>query len=182
MFSFFLRMKKMLNKQSSYRWFETPWRSCSWKPRTRSAAAEKPAYTGSCITNIIATCRKTFSQWERSFLWKLRCHWLKFLRHVAKTLAIQRPGRIAAWHEVCHKYFRILVYMNILIHYLIWNIKLPELRRISLKMISCHGVIGYHSILVSINTNRLILEANLRKKDCLIGVACHIQACFSYWN
>ena len=23
-----------------------------------------------------------FSQWERSFLWKLRCHWLKGLRHL----------------------------------------------------------------------------------------------------
>ena len=48
--------------------------------------------TGPCITNVIATCRKNFSQWERSFLWKLRCHWLKFLRHVAKTLVIQGPG------------------------------------------------------------------------------------------
>ena len=47
---------------------------------------------GFCITNVIATCRKHFSQWERSFLWKLRCHWLKFLRHVAKTLVIQGPG------------------------------------------------------------------------------------------
>ena len=46
----------------------------------------------SCITNVIATCRKNFSQWERSFLWKLRCHWLKFLRRVAKTLVIQ--GRV----------------------------------------------------------------------------------------
>ena len=46
---------------------------------------------GSCITNVIATCRKIFSQWERSFLWKLRCHWLKFLRHVAKRLVIQGP-------------------------------------------------------------------------------------------
>ena len=47
---------------------------------------------GSCITNVIATCHKNFSQWERSFLWKLRCHRLKFLRHVAKTLVIQDPG------------------------------------------------------------------------------------------
>ena len=46
---------------------------------------------GPCITNVIATCRKNFSQWERSFLWKLRCHWLKFLRCVAKTLVIQGP-------------------------------------------------------------------------------------------
>ena len=46
---------------------------------------------GPCITNVIATCRKNFGQWERSFLWKLRCHWLKFLRRVAKTLVIQGP-------------------------------------------------------------------------------------------
>ena len=46
----------------------------------------------SCIINVIATCRKNFSQWESSFLWKLRCHWLKFLRRVAKTLVIQGPG------------------------------------------------------------------------------------------
>ena len=43
---------------------------------------------GPCITNVIATCRKNFSQWERSFLWKLRCHWLKFLWRVA---VIQGP-------------------------------------------------------------------------------------------
>ena len=46
---------------------------------------------GPCITNVIATCRKNFSQWESSFLWKLRYHWLKFLRRVAKTLVIQGP-------------------------------------------------------------------------------------------
>ena len=47
---------------------------------------------GPCITNVIATRRKNFSQWKSSFLWKLRCHWLKFLRRVAKTLVIQGPG------------------------------------------------------------------------------------------
>ena len=36
--------------------------------------------------------RKNFSQWERSFLWKLRCHWLIFLRRVAKTFVIQGPA------------------------------------------------------------------------------------------
>ena len=46
---------------------------------------------GPCITNVIATCRKNFSQWESSFLWKLRYHWLKFLRRVAKTVVIQGP-------------------------------------------------------------------------------------------
>ena len=46
---------------------------------------------GPCITNVISTCRKNFSQWASSFLWKLRCHRLKFLRRVAKTLVIQGP-------------------------------------------------------------------------------------------
>ena len=51
---------------------------------------------GPCITNVIATCRKNFSQWESSFLWKLRYHWLKLLRRVAKMLVIQGPG------SLCH--------------------------------------------------------------------------------
>ena len=54
---------------------------------------------GPCITNVIAICCKNFSQWERSFLWKLRCHWLKFLRRVAKTLVIQGPGHHDASNE-----------------------------------------------------------------------------------
>ena len=58
---------------------------------------------GPCITNVIATCRKNFSQWESSFLWKLRCHWLKFLRPVAKTLVIQGPvlGPQQPWYWLC---------------------------------------------------------------------------------
>ena len=32
------------------------------------------------IINVTATRRKNLSQWERSFLWKLRCHWPKFPR------------------------------------------------------------------------------------------------------
>ena len=34
---------------------------------------------GSCITTATWRCRNNFSQWERSFLGKLRCHWLKEL-------------------------------------------------------------------------------------------------------
>ena len=47
---------------------------------------------GPCITNVFATRRKNLSQWHRSFQRKLLSHWLKFLRHVAKTLVIQGPG------------------------------------------------------------------------------------------
>ena len=57
---------------------------------------------GPCITNVTATCRKNFSQWESSFLWKLRCHWLKFLRRVAKTLVIQGPGLGTLGHVILH--------------------------------------------------------------------------------
>ena len=48
---------------------------------------------GPYITNVIATCRKNFSQWESSFLWKLRYHWLKFLRRVEKNLSNTGPWR-----------------------------------------------------------------------------------------
>ena len=70
--------------------------------------------TGPCITNVIATCRKNFSQWESSFLWKLRCHWLKFLRRVAKMLVIQGP-------ELCHYWFRLWLLCSAII----WTNLLP---------------------------------------------------------
>ena len=35
---------------------------------------------GPCIATAIWRSRTTLSQWERSFHWKLRCHWLKGLR------------------------------------------------------------------------------------------------------
>ena len=70
--------------------------------------------TGPCITNVIATCRKNFSQWESSFLWKLRCHWLKFLRRVAKTLVIQGP-------ELSHYWFRLWLLCSAII----WTNLLP---------------------------------------------------------
>ena len=57
-----------------------------------SRIGDKPlSEPGPCITNVFATRRKNFSQWHRSFQRKLRSHWLKFLRHVAKTLVIQGP-------------------------------------------------------------------------------------------
>ena len=49
--------------------------------------------TGPRITNVITTRRKNLSQWECSFLWKLRCQsWPKLPRRVAKTPATQDPG------------------------------------------------------------------------------------------
>ena len=47
---------------------------------------------GACLTTSIWRCRNLFIQWQHSFLWKLRSHWLKFLqqRHVA--VVRQGPG------------------------------------------------------------------------------------------
>ena len=47
---------------------------------------------GPCITTAIWHCRKHFSQWQHSFQWKLRSHWLKFLRQRHVALVIQDPG------------------------------------------------------------------------------------------
>ena len=45
---------------------------------------------GLCLTTATWRCRKNFSQWELSFLWKLRCHWLKGLRQ--RQIAVVRQG------------------------------------------------------------------------------------------
>ena len=47
---------------------------------------------GPCLTTAKWRCRKNCSQWERSFLWKLRCHWLEFLRQCQIAVVRQSPG------------------------------------------------------------------------------------------
>ena len=47
---------------------------------------------GPCLTTATWRCRKNFSQWECSFLWKLRCHWLEFLRQ--RQIAVVRQGPV----------------------------------------------------------------------------------------
>ena len=37
---------------------------------------------GSCVTTAAWRCRKNLSQWERSFVWKLRCVWVKWINSV----------------------------------------------------------------------------------------------------
>ena len=56
------------------------------------------------FTNVIATCRKNFSQWESSFLWKLRCHWLKFLRRV--NVSNTGPW-IVGWTERTYRLYSV---------------------------------------------------------------------------
>ena len=49
--------------------------------------------TGPCLTSATWHCRKNFSQWERGFLWKRRCHWLKGLRQ--HMIAVVRQGPVS---------------------------------------------------------------------------------------
>ena len=50
--------------------------------------------TGPCFTTATWRCRKNFSQWERSFRWKLRCHWLKGLRQRQIAVVRQDPDNV----------------------------------------------------------------------------------------
>ena len=45
---------------------------------------------GPCLTTATWCCHKNFSQWEWSFHWKLRCHWLEFLQQ--RQIAVIRQG------------------------------------------------------------------------------------------
>ena len=63
-----------------------------WAMGTSSAHRRYIIYsTRSCINVATWRCSKTFSQWERSFHWKLRCHWLKGLRQRLNAVVIQDP-------------------------------------------------------------------------------------------
>ena len=60
---------------------------------------------GPCLTTAIWRCRNNFSQWECSFHWKLRGHWLEFLRQRQITVARQGPGSAPSylgnqWEEI----------------------------------------------------------------------------------
>ena len=60
--------------------------------RTGAARGPGPSATWSCRNNL--------SQWERSFHWKLRCHWLEFLRQ--RQIAVVRQGPVA-WNTLTTK-------------------------------------------------------------------------------
>ena len=47
---------------------------------------------GPCHTTVPWRCRKNFSQWECSFHWKLRCHWLEFLWQ--RQISVVRQGPV----------------------------------------------------------------------------------------
>ena len=47
---------------------------------------------GPSLTTATWRCRKYFSQWERSFLWKLCYHWLRGLRQ--RQIALVRQGQV----------------------------------------------------------------------------------------
>ena len=64
--------------------------------------------TGPSLTTATCCCSKNFSQWKRSFLWKLRCHWLKGLRQHQSTVVRQSPGfghKTTSWTRMLTKFF-----------------------------------------------------------------------------
>ena len=48
--------------------------------------------TSPCITTAMWRCHNPFSQWQRSFQWKLHSHWLKVLRQRHIAVLIQGSG------------------------------------------------------------------------------------------
>ena len=64
-----------------------------WHPNlTLTAPADviAPGGTGSSLTIARWRCCKNFSQWERSFLWKLCCQWPEWLRE--RQIAVVKQG------------------------------------------------------------------------------------------
>ena len=68
--------------------------SNSWSSQLRSTIPTEFSCNcsepGPCLTTATWRCCKNLSQWERSFHWKLRCHWLEFLRQC--QIAVVRQG------------------------------------------------------------------------------------------
>ena len=60
------------------------WPTANWLIQYKDA--------GPCLTTATWRCRKNFSQWECSFHWKRRCHWLEFLRQ--HQIAVVRQGPV----------------------------------------------------------------------------------------
>ena len=60
-------------------------RECYFYFKTISVAWHTTVVFSLLTPCVLLRCRKNFSQWQRSFQWKLRSHWLKFLRqhHIA---------------------------------------------------------------------------------------------------
>ena len=56
-----------------------------------------------CIITAMWRCRKTLSQWEPSFHWKLRCHWLRGLRKREIPLVIQGPGLSISSYQIIER-------------------------------------------------------------------------------
>ena len=85
--------------------------------------------TGPCFTTATWRCRKNFSQWKRSFLWKLCCHWLKRLRQ--RQIAVVKQGSGIGWNiaEFWQKYPATRFYDTVILHWVgdmfsswVWNI------------------------------------------------------------
>ena len=83
--------------QASCCWPQTG--ASHWAAALRCTRGTRP---GPCLTTVTWPCHKNFSQWEHSFLWKLRCHWLKGLR-LRKIAVVRRgPGELFSKPTLTH--------------------------------------------------------------------------------
>ena len=92
---------------------------------------------GSRITTAIWRFRKTFSQWEYSFQWKLRCHWLKELRQSQIIVAIQ--DTVVTWGVNYHSDSRQSLLMT------------TKWRPSWVDFIKCHKRISINVLFIYIN-------------------------------
>ena len=60
----------------------------------RERGSVKPGRAGPCPITAIWRCHNNSSQWQRSFQWKLRSHWLKFLWRHHVAVVRQGPGPV----------------------------------------------------------------------------------------
>ena len=69
----------------------------------RERGSVKPGRAGPCPTTAIWRCHNNSSQWQHSFQWKLRSHWLKFLwQHRRSSKTGPRAGyseHLCSWNH-----------------------------------------------------------------------------------
>ena len=86
---------RMSRNGRSYRnWLH--WKLSIWRFGVQPVTKILPE-PGLCFTTATWHCRKNFSQWERSFQRKLRCHWLKGLQQ--RQIAVVRQGLAGNLHH-----------------------------------------------------------------------------------
>ena len=97
-------LNQQLSKQWGRQWFEVSLNSLSCRLCNEISQHHAHWCPGPFLTTATWCCHKNFSQWERSFLWKLSCHWLKGLRQRQIAAVRVDPG------YCCYRDVKFIVY------------------------------------------------------------------------